>query len=1576
MFAKKLAVTSLVSTAAYATYIRSNASPVQAHSKYMTAKPLAEHIEQWKTFNKGFGMTDVGRSCGGFPPRKDAVTPFLPASHSPRSLSSQRKGSLPGVNGSVSASNSRSASLDSPTVQPSRFVPSRVVHTHSQPGQRSLSSDESPVPSQQGHTMVAKPYTTQYDPRNLLKVVTSVVKTRSGSVLARNTILKMDHFPSGAHSNLDFHLQGAPNFRMVDLNVYGVAQPTVIGLSTILALLNCHPKSHVQASCSWFSTREEPLVYLNGTPYVLRESTKPMQNIRAYYGMNSQRLEKMEERLKADVVKENGKFGGLVLVHQELLDGTLVPCWLSADSIQTPKEVFQKFQQDNYRLQYFRIPICPDQSPGDNYLDEYVRIIKTLEPTDPLIFNCGMGVVRTTVGMIVAQIIRRTQLIERGIPDPFPIIGWHYSHALDGDLEGKQPIMAPELVRGLEEEAEKNSQTKSLLRLVYVLEKGLESKMSPHSAIEWALARGQSIDALTQAIRGNYLSIVALASALESGSYSKKLLDEVIDRSDAVINLREDILMNRVRQTAVTSNQQEYEPSNNEYLAKALAGLERYFFLLIFTSYINESKDTRFTQRFSDWVKNRSEIWSMLGKLRRKGPQLYLFRPVDDLTRLGNNRDGATSGSVNTFGQNVGMFGMNNQNENRVAGEVEGYALKARSGSVLTSHTILKVDFWQSQWALPEEQQSGLFVSSPSMQRDGFIERNRAASEYDDIVTGASNFRRVPHTSVYGVAQPTVEGLQNVLRKLRKDKGQSEKILWINTREEPIIYINGIPYVLRDRYFTLRNIRAYSGITSNRLEMLEERLKEDVINETLNYEGRILLHGEDQEGNVRAVWEDVHVDDVLTVKDIMEQVANSVSNDSDGDEEGGAENGNCQITLDYHRVPVTAEKPPEWKDFDDMRNLIASADHPDASIVLNCQVGLGRSTTGTVIATLLTAWMYPGKSKLKEEQGQLEKSPRSPLNYQLINSLLRVIKNGLEVKSIVDDAIDRCGKFLNLRDVIEDMHMQAENEKDAASTKRAIKKGITALERYFLLICFQSYLDQTSPEAVDDTETFETWMKRHPELSTILLETRKEDIEVIVPVESSIGDGVALESEVMGVVNSRHGQVLAQQTILKHDAFPGCQKMSLREKVDGAPNYRRVEAKSIKAAVKFTNFSANTSGLQNDMEMNDFSGLSPPYICGCAMPTKDAIKQVLKKMDAGPGGKRKVMWTCLREEPVLYVNKRPYVLRIYQDPLKNLETTGIARERVEGMENRMKLDVLDELKIYNGRLLLHDEETTEKGGFIIVPQWETVPVECVETPDDVFKSIIAEGYMVDYLRIPITDEQAPIPDVFDQLVRRMQNANAGVDVLFNCQMGRGRTTTGMVTACLLTMILKNDLVMDMTSSYIVESTSTPSASVADIGELTLYNQDEDEAHSATKRYHNGEYKLILQLVSALTYGKLAKRLTDHAINQCDHMQNLRKAIYDYKLRLDAVEAGSRKYHQLREVGLNYLVRYFYLIVFANYLLEEMVSHEDGWSSEGDQPEDSETILDDDAKKIITFSKWLKGRREITNIIKLDQMDFE
>ena len=48
-------------------------------------------------------------------------------------------------------------------------------------------------------------------------------------------------------------------------------------------------------------------------------------------------------------------------------------------------KVFEHFKDQNYRVSYFRIPISPEQAPEDNYFDEYVRVIKSLKPTDPLI---------------------------------------------------------------------------------------------------------------------------------------------------------------------------------------------------------------------------------------------------------------------------------------------------------------------------------------------------------------------------------------------------------------------------------------------------------------------------------------------------------------------------------------------------------------------------------------------------------------------------------------------------------------------------------------------------------------------------------------------------------------------------------------------------------------------------------------------------------------------------------------------------------------------------------------------------------------------------------------------------------------------------------------------------------------------------------------------------------------------------------------------------------------------------------------------------------------------------------------
>lgn len=513
---------------------------------------------------------------------------------------------------------------------------------------------------------------------------------------------------------------------------------------------------------------------------------------------------------------------------------------------------------------------------------------------------------------MIAQIIRRAQLLERNAPDPFPVPGYNYTMS--------QINLPLEIYRGLEEVDSVANANHALLRLVYIMEQGLDSKMSPKSAIEWALSRGNMIESLKEAIMGNYQRIVALTAVLDSGHFSKKMLDQVIDASDAVINLREDILMNRIKQT---------QSSTRGPILKASAGLQRYFSLVCFTCYINELDDINFNTSFSAWLTERTEIWTMLTSLRKKTPKLYLFRPVEDLhlTIQTNNY----SASHDHKGYGPGMFDMVGP-VGSIAAELEDMILKSRTGVVLTSQTILKIDFWSTAHYQLDPQENNQLQKLPTPGSDEISEdavSHRLQPHHVFLVQGAHNFRRIKHTHVYGVAQPTVDGLRTVIRKLITDS--NSQIQWINLREEPIIYINGIPYVLRDRYFTLRNIKVYKGITGARLEQLEERLKQDVIREVVNYDGRILLHGEDNEGNVLAAWEDVDVNDVLTVREVMYSVAAEVTEEFDSDSDSASVPKNI---LDYHRVPITAEKSPEWCDFDEIRYLISSADLSKTALIM------------------------------------------------------------------------------------------------------------------------------------------------------------------------------------------------------------------------------------------------------------------------------------------------------------------------------------------------------------------------------------------------------------------------------------------------------------------------------------------------------------------------------------------------------------------------------------------------------------------------------------------------------------------
>lgn len=147
--------------------------------------------------------------------------------------------------------------------------------------------------------------------------------------------------------------------------------------------------------------------------------------------------------------------------------------------------------------------------------------------------------------------------------------------------------------------------------------------------------------------------------------------------------------------------------------------------------------------------------------------------------------------------------------------------------------------------------------------------------------------------------------------------------------------------------------------------------------------------------------------------------------------------------------------------------------------------------------------------------------------------------------------------------------------------------------------------------------------------------------------------------------------------------------------------------------------------------------------------------------------------------------------------------------------------------------------------------------------------------------------------------------------------------------------------------------------IDDLALEKCYEQQQDEEYSSaicSTKYLRGEYKIIHQLCGLLDRGQEAKRLADNCINSCAQMQNLREAIYDYKLKLSSPNLSTEHANEIETRGLHYLIRYFYLVVFAEYLLEKLNKKTGKFEK--------------------TFLNWLSERREVTNLTLKSNLSFD
>lgn len=98
---------------------------------------------------------------------------------------------------------------------------------------------------------------------------------------------------------------------------------------------------------------------------------------------------------------------------------------------------------------------------------------------------------------------------------------------------------------------------------------------------------------------------------------------------------------------------------------------------------------------------------------------------------------------------------------------------------------------------------------------------------------------------------------------------------------------------------------------------------------------RLLLHTETSDGTVIPVWEEVEPDNVQVLKEIMTSRKTNPTG----------------VELVYRRIPITAEKMPDFNDFNEIMEVVVRNDSASIPMVVNCQLGRGRSTM-TAVSTI------------------------------------------------------------------------------------------------------------------------------------------------------------------------------------------------------------------------------------------------------------------------------------------------------------------------------------------------------------------------------------------------------------------------------------------------------------------------------------------------------------------------------------------------------------------------------------------------------------------------------------------------
>ncbi|KAG0441809.1 Paladin [Dictyocoela muelleri] len=1410
-----------------------------------------------------------------------------------------------------------------------------------------------------------------------MNLTNKIKYTRHGDVLSEFSILIEDITNKNTSSSI-----GNIKTLTEENKIFTISQPTINDLKCLIHIIN--------SDIVWINTRINPFIYIDGIPYELRDKKKFNEISFHTQYLNYKNIESLEHRLKENILHEIINNKGLLKLHK-IENNELKEYFVTPEKILTLRETLEninkfnnanmkqlninKINNEKIKIKYYRIPLLKGRFVYmNNFLSQFIKVV-----TNPMNKN-SYFVINTRNGTFTACFLRCFMYLIKnhlhkhefqmntfglgGVEGIKEITHFNKGDHKDDNDKDKDKDKKDKDDNKSKDKDDNDSKDKD----------DNDDKDKDHNQINTKFNinfnKKQNIIYQT-CLRGNF-TVIKNLEALLSNKNAKQSVDKLLDNSE--YNFKKEIvekllsgrnltkavdylslygtlilyeefvyqnehIISKIKNKKSEINDKNYKSLNIKSNIKSLNIKSNDKSSNDKSSNDKSSNDKSsnyefFALTFEHWISIREDFLNFYKFLNKKIFERKVFSPFDQIET--NSNDITSDDSINFIKK--GLYNV------LIKNEIQPFKRSFGRVNIISQPDNCHV------FVISDKQYDNDYKYINDYNDNNLYDNEYNSDNTNELIKGSSSLKHI--------------------FKINKSD------LFLNLREEPTIYIKGEIYLLRESCRIYKHPTFLRRCTVKHIERIEENLKNHLIDE-LKVFGHIKVYkiesNDDKHGdnnnevdnnNLRKLsknyvhkkiyLENVTVHDILTPKEYFKKIG----------------------IINYHRLPITHDLSFLITVFDQLYSILKS--NVDNRIYIFSHNSRGRAAFVALLTLLFdkrnsTEKSYqsnqyqsnPLKTSYQSNQYQdnsLENNSLRNISYQdnlLSNNQYQdgLLSNNLYQGNLLNNnsfdikppfltnisPIHSLARHLNnsyqsitlvnslfLKIFSEHIHEHLENKKNIKIARRTLK-------RYFMTICFASFLFGSHPIS------FIGWLNKRKDIMNVYESLNNNGVRGLrlksdknkfleskdkrnfsssnknPTLKSHIADSFfinkifdnsthskeILELQYLPEIVKRRGTVLSAYTILKNDYFLGSNLYS-QLNVNGVNNYRQIiyegnliiglsmpRPEGIESVIcnlndflrkkeclsgEFNDDNDNNTDDNNtddnntddnntddnNVDDNNTDDNDEDDNNADDNNTDDNDEDDLNKIINSEKEKNpKINWFCLREEPVLYVNDQPYVLRIYTDMTENITARGINWKILHNQEDVLKSEAVDESK--NGKLLVHDEEFIN-GEIITIGRH--LKVNSLKTPEEVFRS-----YPINYYRVPITDEHVPIPQNYNFLFKKILSIPKPRILIFNCQMGKGRTTNGMLIAFL--------------TIYIRERKT----------ELKLID-------------YPPKYSLIVHLLQILPRGRESKKIVDAAIDKFDHLENFREIIEKYK----------NKDGSYQQKGCDFLVRYFYLICFAEFLL--------------------------------------------------------